>query len=58
MATNSLKLLYKAGYSTNFNNNVYDSDLLIILNSYKYWETGDMKASRYTIGDSMPVNVA
>ncbi|MEP6927695.1 MAG: hypothetical protein ABI834_08665 [Ginsengibacter sp.] len=52
----TIKLPYEAGYATNFNNNVSDSDLLLVLNSYKYWENGDLKAMRNTMGDSMYVN--
>ena len=54
----SVALPYTAGYSTDFNNNVSDSDLLTVLNSYKYWEEGDMKALRTTMGDSMSVNMS
>jgi hypothetical protein len=58
MATTSgggsiVALPYVASYTTDFNNNVSDSDLLTVLNSYKYWEQGDMKALRTTMGDSM-----
>ena len=49
----TVKLPYTASYSTEFNNNVSDSDLLTVLNSYKYWEQGDLKALRTTMGDSM-----
>lgn len=49
----SIKLPYEAQYKTSFNNNVSDSDLLVALNSYKYWETNDMKGLRSTMGDSM-----
>ena len=54
----NIKLPYEANYATTFNNNVSDSDLLLVLNSYKYWETGDLKALRTTMGDSMHVNGA
>ena len=54
----SIKLPYEAGYSTEFNNNVSDSNLLLVLNSYKYWETGDVQALRGTMGDSMSVHGA
>lgn len=49
----TIKLPYEASYSTDFTNNVSDSDLLVALNSYKYWENGDLKALRSTMGDSM-----
>ena len=52
----SIKLPYEAGYTTDFNNNVPDSELLTALNTYKYWETGDMKGLRSTMGDSIYVN--
>jgi hypothetical protein len=51
--TSSVVLPYEASYGTGFTNNVSDSDLLVALNSYKYWETGDMKALRSTMGDSV-----
>lgn len=54
----TIKLPYEAGYATDFTNNVSDSDLLLTLNSYKYWETGDLKALRTTMGDSVSVNDA
>ncbi|HEU5366108.1 MAG TPA: hypothetical protein VFU62_11275 [Hanamia sp.] len=53
-----INLPYTAAYTTDFNNNVSDSDLLMVLNSYKYWETGDLKGLRSTMGDSMYVNAA
>ena len=46
---------YEPSYTTEFTNNVPDSDLRITLNSYKAWENGDMKALRATMGDSMTV---
>jgi hypothetical protein len=52
-ATSTVALPYQPSYSTDFNNNVSDSDLLVVLNSYKYWESGDLKALRSTMGDSM-----
>ncbi len=54
----SIKLPYEATYSSNFTSNVSDSDLLLVLNSYKYWENGDLKALRTTMGDSMYVNAS
>ena len=54
----TIKLPYEAGYTTDFTNNVSDSSLLLVLNSYKYWETGDLKALRTTMGDSVSVNDA
>lgn len=56
--TSSIQLPYTASYTTDFTNNVSDSDLLVALNSYKYWESGDMNSLRSTMGDSMSVNAA
>lgn len=55
-SASSIKLPYEAGYTTDFNNKVSDSDLLLVLNTYKYWESGDLKALRTTMGDSMYVD--
>jgi hypothetical protein len=52
-SASTVTLPYKASYGTEFTNNVSDSDLLTVLNSYKDWEQGDMKALRTTMGDSM-----
>ena len=56
--TSSIQLPYTASYSTDFTNNVSDSDLLVVLNSYKDWQNGDMNALRSTMGDSVMVNGA
>ena len=56
--SSSIALPYVASYATHFNNDVPDSSLLLVLNSYKYWENGDIKALRSTMGDSMYVNGA
>ncbi len=53
--TSSVEMPYKASYSTDFNSDVPDSMLLMALNTYKYWESGDMNALRATMGDSMSV---
>ena len=57
-SASSIKLPYEAGYTSDFTNNVSDSDLLTAMNTYKYWETGDLKALRGTMGDSMYVDGA
>jgi len=57
-SASSVTLPYVAGYTTEFTNDVSDSDLLLVLNSYKYWEAGDIKALRATMGDSMAVDGA
>lgn len=54
----TITLPYTASYSTDFTNDVPDSSLLLVLNSYKYWENGDLKALRSTMGDSMYVDGA
>ncbi len=56
--TSKLNLPYTASYTTEFTNEVSDADLQLVLNSYKYWENGDMAALRATMGDSMAVNGA
>ncbi|HEY5463438.1 MAG TPA: hypothetical protein VIJ95_09285 [Hanamia sp.] len=56
--TSNIQLPYTATYAIDFNNNVSDSDLLVVLNSYKDWETGDVNALRSTMGDSVTVNGA
>ena len=57
-AESSIQLPYTATYTTDFTNNISDSDLLVVLNSYKAWETGDANALRATMGDSMYVKGA
>ena len=51
--TSSVQLPYTAGYSSQFNDKVSDQDLLTVLNSYKYWESGDMKGAASTLADSV-----
>ena len=56
--TSTVSLPYKANYSSQFNDKVSDSDLLTVLNSYKYWETGDLTSLSKIMGDSVYVNMA
>lgn len=56
--SSSIKLPYEASYTTEFTHNVSDSDLLVVLNSYKYWENSDMAGLRSTMGDSMTVHMS
>lgn len=56
--SSSIKLPYEPSYTSDFNNNVSDSALLLVLNTYKYWETGDMKGLRSTMGDSINVDAS
>jgi hypothetical protein len=46
-------LPYTAAYASDFTDDVSDNDLLAVLNSYKYWETGDMTMLAETLGDSV-----
>ncbi len=52
----SLKLPYKANYSSQWNDKVSDKDLQMVINSYKYWQDGDMKAVAGTLSDSIDFN--
>lgn len=52
-SVSSVELPYKPSYHTEFTHNISDSDLLVVLNSYKHWETGDMKGLRSTLADSI-----
>lgn len=52
-SSGSITFPYKASYTTEFTQSGSDSDMLVALNSYKYWETGDMKALRSTMSDSV-----
>jgi len=54
--TTSVALPYTATYSSQTNQDVSDSDLLTVLDSYKAWESGDMKVLRSTFGDSITFN--
>ena len=54
----TMKFPYEAHYTTDFTNDVPDSSLLLVLNSYKYWENADFNGLRATMGDSMYVNAA
>ncbi len=52
-SASSVSLPYTASYSSQFNDNVSDSDVLVVMNSYKYWESGDMKLEAGTYADSI-----
>jgi len=54
--SSTISLPYKASYTSDFSDKVSDSALLLVLNSYKYWESGDLKSLRGTMGDSMSVD--
>ena len=47
---------YTPIYSSNVNQDISDEDLLVVLKSYKDWETGDMQSLRTAFGDSIEYN--
>jgi hypothetical protein len=47
---------FTAAYSSNFSDEVSDEGVLNVLNSYKYWESGDMTALKTTLADSIQFN--
>ncbi|HEX5667877.1 MAG TPA: hypothetical protein VFX73_03675 [Chitinophagaceae bacterium] len=49
----TVEMPYTASYSSNFTTDVSDKDLKMVLDSYKYWETGDMKSLAAVMGDSV-----
>ena len=49
----TVTLPYTATFSTSFNQDLSDSALLNVLNSYKHWETGDMTALAGTFTDTI-----
>jgi hypothetical protein len=52
-AASNIQLPYTAEYSSQWNDKVSDEDLLTVLNSYKFWQTNDMKALEGTLADSV-----
>ena len=52
----SITLPYTPTYSVDVDQNVSDDDLLVVLNSYKDWETGNMGNLRNAFGDSISFN--
>ena len=51
-AAPAVTMPYTPVYAT-LTDDVSDADLLTVLNSYKYWENGDMASVRSTLGDSV-----
>jgi len=49
----TVALPYTASFSTSFNQDISDSALLNVLNSYKHWETGDMAGIASTFTDTV-----
>lgn len=54
--TPSVQMPYTADYSSDVSQEVSDQDVLAVLNSYKAWENGDMKALRATLSDTVSFN--
>lgn len=52
-AKSTIELPYTASVSSNVNSDVSDADLLVVLKSYKDWETGDIQSLRSAFGDSL-----
>jgi ketosteroid isomerase-like protein len=52
----TVSLPYTASYSSQSNQDVSDTDLLNVLNSYKAWENGDMTALRSAMADTISFN--
>jgi len=53
---NPVALPYTALYSSNVNQDISDEDVLLVLKSYKDWETGDMQGLATAFGDSIEFN--
>ncbi len=49
----TIEFPYTASVSSNVNSDVSDADLLVVLKSYKDWETGDIQSLRTAFGDSL-----
>jgi hypothetical protein len=49
-------LPYKASYSSDWNSNVSDADLKMVLQTYKDWEQGNMSGLSKAMGDSVSVD--
>jgi hypothetical protein len=49
----TVTLPYTAAYSSSWSDEVSDNDLLTVLNSYKYWEDGDMAGIKSCLADSI-----
>ncbi|MGB8195271.1 MAG: hypothetical protein WCF67_25265 [Chitinophagaceae bacterium] len=51
--TPPVQLPFTASYTADWSDSVSDQDLLVVLNSYKYWQDNDMKALSGVMGDSV-----
>ena len=49
----AIDLPYSPSYSSNFTQEIPDAHLKTVLESYKYWETGDFDKLGATLGDSV-----
>lgn len=52
-SSGAISLPFTASYSSQFNENLPDSELYIVLNAYKNWETGDIKDLSTAFADSV-----
>jgi ketosteroid isomerase-like protein len=52
----TITLPYTPLYSSTVNQDISDEDLLMVLKSYKDWETGDMQSLRTAFTDSIEYN--
>lgn len=50
-------LPYTASYSSHWSSNVSDADLKTVMDSYKTWETGDLKGLGATMADTIDVDM-
>ncbi len=55
-AVSTITFPYEPLYSSNVNQDISDEDLLVVLKSYKDWETGDMQGLHNAFGDSIEYN--
>jgi hypothetical protein len=52
----TVEMPYTASYSSNFTTDISDNDLKTVLDSYKYWETGDFTKYATVMADSIYFN--
>jgi hypothetical protein len=52
-AKSTVTMPYTPTYSSNFTTDISDEHLKVVLDSYKYWETGDFKSLAGVMGDSI-----
>ena len=54
----SVDLPYKAAYSSQWNNNVSDADLKMVLTTYKDWESNNMTGLGKAMADSVELDMS